>query len=88
METLTQTTKPDATRGHNGLDLTLRDPTVRDHCLATQRKPNRISEIACLFFVLSLKSSQNLSLTGPNSDERESSGAEAPFLTVYSQVEG
>ena len=61
---MTQTTKPDVTRSDNGLDPTLRDPSVRDPCLANPRKPNLISEIACPFFVLSLKSSQILSLTG------------------------
>jgi hypothetical protein len=64
MEAMTQTTKPDATRSDNGLDVTPRDPTMRDLCLAIPRKPKRISKIACPFFVLSLKSSQILSLTG------------------------
>jgi hypothetical protein len=44
MEAMTQTTKPDATRRDNGLDLTLRAPVVRGPCLANPRKPNQVSE--------------------------------------------
>jgi hypothetical protein len=56
MEAMAQTTKPDATRSDNGLDLTLRltlrDPIVRDPCLANPRKPKPINKIACPFFCI------------------------------------